>query len=473
MNLRTKIVALAVAPLLVALVLVALAVRHQENDLAQRERALIENSYMAQRRSELRSYVDLAVSNLLPLYESGQDDEATRAEALRRLAALNYGDDGYFFVYDLEGKSLMHSRQPELVGQNLWELRDSHGRYTIQELIKGAKENGGGYVEYEWRKPSSAQLAPKLGYVTALPRWNWMVGTGLYLDDIQSTMDTLDRQVNANVTATLLWIAGIAALCLGVVSAAGLLLNLSEHRTAEAKLRLLARRVVQSQEEERGHLARELHDGTSQTLVSAKLLIESAVESLDRQQQPTPPALVKALQRLNDSLIEVRRISHRLRPALLDTLGLPAALERLVDEFREEGGGVDASMMIGGESFELQPEVKTALFRLTQEALTNVRKHANAQQVHIALNFDEEEGVRLEVSDDGTGFDIQAVQLDPRRGIGLRNMRERMEAIGGRLTMCSNAGRTSIEAEVPARSARAAAAEQKQQAHAPTAGAKA
>ncbi|MDQ0085967.1 MULTISPECIES: cache domain-containing protein [Variovorax] len=455
MNLRTKIVALAVAPLLIALVLVALAVRHQEHDLAQRERALIERSYMDQRRSELRSYVELAVSNLLPLYESGQDDEATRNEALRRLASLNYGDDGYFFVYDLEGNSLMHSRQPELVGQNLWELRDSRGRYTIQELIKGAKENGGGYVEYEWRKPSSAQMAPKLGYVTAMPRWNWMVGTGLYLDDIQSTMDTLDRQMNANVTATLLWIAGIAALCLGVVSAAGLLLNLSEHRTAEAKLRLLARRVVQSQEEERGHLARELHDGTSQTLVSAKLLIESAVESLDRQRQPTPPALAKALQRLNDSLIEVRRISHRLRPALLDTLGLPAALERLVDEFREEGG-VDASMMMGGESFELQPEVKTALFRLTQEALTNVRKHANAQHVNIALHFDEEEGVRLEVSDDGTGFDIQAVQLDPRRGIGLRNMRERMEAIGGRLIMCSNAGRTSIEAEVPTRSARAA-----------------
>ncbi len=457
MNLRLKIVALAVAPLLIALVLVALAVRHQEHDLAQRERALIENSYMAQRRSELRSYVDLAVSNLLPLYESGQDDEATRNEALRRLAALNYGDDGYFFVYDMEGNSLMHSRQPELVGQNLWGMRDSQGRYTIQDLIKGAKEKGGAYVEYEWRKPSSAQLAPKLGYVTAMPRWNWMVGTGLYLDDIQSTMDTLDRQMNANVTATLLWIAGIAALCLGVVSAAGLLLNLSEHRTAEAKLRLLARRVVQSQEEERGHLARELHDGTSQTLVSAKLLIESAVESLESRHQPTPTALPKALQRLNDSLMEVRRISHRLRPALLDTLGLPAALERLIDEFRDEGA-VDASMMIEGEAFELQPEVKTALFRLTQEALTNVRKHADAQHVHVALAFDEKDGVRLEVSDDGTGFDIEAVQLDPRRGIGLRNMRERMEAIGGQLAMHSNQGRTSIEAEVPARNARAASA---------------
>ena len=454
MNLRTKIVALAVAPLLIALVLVALAVRHQEHDLAQRERALIERSYMAQRRSELRSYVELAVSNLRPLYESGQDDEATRNEALRRLAALDYGDDGYFFVYDLEGNSLMHSRQPELVGKNLWDMRDSRGRFTIQDLIKGAKENGGGYVEYEWRKPSSAQMAPKLGYVTALPRWNWMVGTGLYLDDIQSTMDALDKQMNANVTATLLWIAGIAALCLGVVSAAGLFLNLSEHRVAEAKLRLLARRVVQSQEEERGHLARELHDGTSQTLVSAKLLIESAVEALDRESQAAPPALAKALQRLNDSLLEVRRISHRLRPALLDTLGLPAALQRLGDEFAEEGA-IDASIMIEGEAYELSQEAKTALFRVTQEALTNVRKHAKANRVHIDLGFFEDDGVRLEIGDDGIGFDVDAMQLDPRRGIGLRNMRERMESIGGRLRVTSSGeGGTTIVAEVPTRSAK-------------------
>ena len=435
--------------------LVALAVRHQEHDLARRERALIEKSYMDQRRSELRSYVDLAVSIVRPLYDAGMDDEDTRNEALRRLAALDYGDDGYFFVYDMQGRSLMHSRQPELVGQNLWEMRDSHGRFTIQDLIAGARAPGGGYVEYEWRKPSSEQMTPKLGYVTALPRWNWMVGTGLYLDDIEATMRALDRQMSANVTTTLLWIAGIAALCLGVVSAAGLLLNLSEHRVAEAKLRLLARRVVQSQEEERGHLARELHDGTSQTLVSAKLLIESAVDALDRGSQPTPPALGKALQRLNDSLLEVRRISHRLRPALLDTLGLPAALERQVDEFAEEGA-IGASIMIEGEAFELAPEAKTALFRVTQEALTNVRKHAGqAQQVHVALGFSEE-GVRLEIGDDGAGFDVDAVQLDPRHGIGLRNMRERMESIGGTLRVRSQRGSTTIVAEVPAASARAA-----------------
>jgi two-component system NarL family sensor kinase len=447
MNLRTKIVALAVAPLLVALVLVAIAVRHQERDLARRERALIEQTYMAQRRSELRSYVDLAVSTVHPLYDAGLDDEATRADALRRLAALDYGNDGYFFVYDLQGKALMHSRQPELVGQNLWELRDSLGRATIQDLIARARD-GGGYVEYQWRKPSSAQTAPKLGYVMSLPRWNWMIGTGLYLDDIETTMQTLDRQMSFNVTTTMLWIAGIAALCLGVVSAGGLLLNLSEHRVAEAKLRLLARQVVQSQEDERGHLARELHDGTSQTLVSAKLLIESAVDALERTHRAAPPALGKALQRLNDSLSEVRNISHRLRPALLDTLGLPAALERLGAEFGEEGV-VDAAVAVGGTPVELPQEVKTALFRVAQEALTNVRKHAQARQVHIALDF-ADRGVRLEVRDDGIGFDAAAVHLDPKRGIGLRNMRERLASIGGGLAVHSGSGGTSIVADVPA-----------------------
>lgn len=446
MQLRTKIVALAVAPLLVALALVALAVRYQERDLALRERTLIEQSHMAQRRSELRSYVALAVGAIQPLYDSGRLDEATRAEALRRLATLDYGSDGYFYVYDLEGRSLMHSRQPELVGRSLWDLRDSQGRYTIRELLHGAQQPGGGFIEYEWRKPSSEQLAPKLGYVTLLPRWGWMVGTGLYLDDIHATLAAMDRQMNANVAATLLWIAGIAALCLAAVSAAGLLLNLSEHRTSEAKLRLLARRVVQSQEDERGHLARELHDGTSQALVGVKLQIESYVDQLGG--AAPPPALAKALQRLNAALTEVRGLSHQLRPALLDQLGLPAALERLAHEFDDQGG-IQAETLVEGLPRELQPEAKTALFRVAQEALTNVHKHAaGAHRVTLTLRY-AAASVRLSVHDDGQGFDVQAVQLDARRGIGLRNMRERMAAVGGQLYLHSEPGATTIAAELP------------------------
>jgi len=446
MRLKTKILLLAALPLLAALAVIAFAVQHQDRALAQRERALVERGYMDARRAELRHYVQLAASVVTPLHDSGRDDPATRAEAMRLLSSLDYGHDGYFFLYDLDGTVLAHSRQPELVGRNLWELRDPLGRPTIQRLIAQARA-GGGYVEYLWRKPSSGETAPKLGYVMALPRWGWMLGSGLYLDDIHATLAQLDQQVGSNVRDTLLAIAGIAAAGVAVISASGLLLNLSEHRVADAKLRLLARQVVQSQEDERAHLARELHDGTSQMLVSAKLCIESAVHELGHAGRAPPSALDKALQRLNDTLVEVRRISHRLRPALLDTLGLPAALEHLGREFAENGR-IDARVAVDGEPAELPGEVKTALFRVTQEALTNVAKHAGAARVRVLLRFDAE-GVALAVSDDGRGFDVEAVLGHPTRGLGLRHMRERLAAIGGRLDLQSRVDGTRLVATVP------------------------
>jgi len=446
MRLKTKILLLAALPLLAALAVIAFTVQQQDRALAQRERALVERGYMEARRAELRHYVLLAASVVRPLHDSGRDNPAARAEAMRLLSSLDYGHDGYFFLYDLHGTVLAHSRQPELVGQNLWELRDPLGRPTIQRLIAQARA-GGGYVEYLWRKPSSGEMAPKLGYVMALPRWGWMLGSGLYLDDIHATLAQLDQQVSSNVRDTLLGIAGIAAAGVAVISASGLLLNLSEHRIADAKLRLLARQVVQSQEDERAHLARELHDGTSQMLVSAKLCIESAVHELGHAGRAPPSALGKALQRLNDTLVEVRRISHRLRPALLDTLGLPAALEHLGREFTENGR-IDARVAVDGEPAELPGEVKTALFRVTQEALTNVAKHAGAARVRVVLRFDAE-GVELAVSDDGRGFDVEAVLGHPTRGLGLRHMRERLAAIGGRLDLQSRVDGTRLVATVP------------------------
>jgi two-component system NarL family sensor kinase len=89
------------------------------------------------------------------------------------------------------------------------------------------------------------------------------------------------------------------------------------------------------------------------------------------------------------------------------------------------------------------------LFRITQESLTNIEKHAAASQVQLRLVFGAQ-GLRLRIIDDGSGFDEQAVRLDPRRGIGLRNMRERVESIGGRFSVMSHSGRTQVVADVPA-----------------------
>jgi two-component system NarL family sensor kinase len=192
-------------------------------------------------------------------------------------------------------------------------------------------------------------------------------------------------------------------------------------------------------------------------MVSAKLLVESAIDQLERQERPSPPALERALAGLTQSLNEVRRISHRLRPAMLDDLGLPAALELLARE-ANDAGSTRVDLRVAGEAIALPEEVKTALFRVTQEALANVAKHARASEVQVTLGFDAE-GVALAIRDDGRGFELERVQLDPNRGIGLRNMRERLESIGGSFEVRAAPGAgTALLAKVPLEAIRRLAA---------------
>jgi len=452
MRLKAKLLFVAAIPLLLSLALIAAAVMLQQRELARREHALVEGGYLSARRAELQNYVQLAMSMIKPLVDASGDQRAAQTQAMRLLESLDYGNDGYFFVYDMHGTVLMHPRQRELVGQDLSAMRDARGNATIQALLARAGA-GGGYVEYMWRRPSTGQIAPKLGYVVEIPRWGWMVGTGLYRDDIDAATAQLDAQASSNIGETLLWIAAIAFGGVALISLSGVWLNLSEHRVADAKLQLLARKVVRFQEDERAHLARELHDGATQTMVSAKLLVESAIDQLEREDRASPPALEKALSGLKESLNEVRRISHRLRPAMLDELGLPAALELLSRE-ANDAGSTRVDLRVSGDVVALPEEVKTALFRVSQEALANVGKHAHAQQVQVELVF-ASDGIALNIRDDGCGFEVDQVQLDPNRGIGLRNMRERLESIGGSFQVRATPGAgTLLQAKVPAEAIR-------------------
>ncbi|KAG0775883.1 hypothetical protein G6F22_012978 [Rhizopus arrhizus] len=203
----------------------------------------------------------------------------------------------------------------------------------------------------------------------------------------------------------------------------------------------MAQQLVRSQEDERARLSRELHDGISQVLVSIKLSLEAARERLRQSLPEQPQALAHidrplggALDRLNSAVGEVRRISHNLRPTLLDDLGLPAALEHLGREFAipstDGAPPLAVRLRTTGRPVKLPDAYATALFRVTQEALTNVMRHAGATRADMTLAYSAHD-LRLTISDDGRGFDFAAVQQDPRRGIGLRNMRERMSALSG------------------------------------------
>jgi len=449
MKLRGKLLLVAIVPLVASMAITAAVLRQQQHELSSRQQALVRATYNDITESELRHYVALALSTVSPIYNTGRNDEETKRQAMRQLAQLDYGPDGYFFLYDFDGTNLMHPRQPELVGRNLLEMRDARGLHAIREMIDKARV-GGGFVNYTWNKPSSHEEAAKLAYVTSLERWHWMIGTGIYTDDLDRVLAALDRQMQANLDATMRWIALAAVASVAIVFAAILGMSLSELRAADAKLTLLARKLVRTQEEERAWLSRELHDGTSQTLVSGKLLAESALERLSVHDERVRPVLQRALDRINDALNSVRGISHHLRPAELDTLGLTTALRQLGEEMCE-AAGIGFTLHEGQELPALSDEIKTTLFRVSQEAFTNVIKHAGATRVTMTLDHDAR-GLRLAIEDDGRGFDSPAVAQHPRHGIGLRNMRERLIAVGGSLQVTSQQQRdtgTSIEARLP------------------------
>jgi two-component system NarL family sensor kinase len=448
MKLRQKVIVLAIGPLIVALCAIALFVRQQAAELARQQRATIQRAYLASKEAELRHYVALATQSIGHLVRSGRSDPATLEEAKRILGSLSFGEDGYFFVYDMQGRSLMHPRQPELVGTEMWNWVDANGVRTIQRLIERARA-GGGFHRYTWAKPSSDRAAPKLGYVVPVAHWGWIMGTGIYLDDVEAALAQVDAQQSRNIGETLLWIAGLAVLASSAVACGGVVLNLRELRVADAKLKALAQRVVESQEEERARLSRDLHDGISQALVSVKLQLEAGIIRLDgdaAQQQQARGALERTVEQVKSVLGEVRRISHDLRPALLDDLGLAPALDYLASEFGRHSG-TPVRFHAEGPMDGVPEMAGTVLFRIAQEALTNVERHAGARQVEMSL-VRRGRCLSLGIADDGGGFDAHDIAQHPQRGIGLRNMMERMEAIGGRLAIESSPLGTRVVASI-------------------------
>ena len=298
-------------------------------------------------------------------------------------------------------------------------------------------------------QPTSNRQAPKLGYVVPVAHWCWMMGTGIYLDDVEAALAQVDAQQSRNIEETLLWIAGLAILAALTVATGGLALNISEHRVADAKLKALAQRVVDSQEEERARLSRDLHDGISQALVSVKLQLEAGIIRLggdDAQRAQAKIGLERTVEQVKSVLGEVRRISHDLRPTLLDDLGLAPALDHLASEFGEHAG-TPVRFRAEGQLDGLPEIAGTVLFRVAQEALTNAERHAGAGCIDMSL-VRAGRCLTLAIQDDGLGFDADSVAVHPKRGIGLRNMMERMEAIGGRLAIDSSPLGTRVVASI-------------------------
>ncbi len=225
----------------------------------------------------------------------------------------------------------------------------------------------------------------------------------------------------------------------------GSLANQREERLAILRQQLA--QVTAAQEEERGRIARELHDGLGPALASLNIRLRTARKLLARDHHPAAEELEELADLAEASIKDIRRLIYDLRPAALDALGLAPALREYVSRYREEQG-LEVALTLAEGDERLPVPIETALFRTAQEALANVAKHARAGRVEIGLTRDQH-GVTLYVTDDGQGFDPQA----PRSGrhLGLWSMRERVEQLGGRFEIDSAAGRgTRLTVTIPA-----------------------
>jgi signal transduction histidine kinase len=260
-----------------------------------------------------------------------------------------------------------------------------------------------------------------------------------------------DEDPERSVLALQLFLTGLSipVLLLGAL--------IDELRGAEHSLRELAISVVRAQDEERRRIARDLHDSTGQNLIAATLLLGRIEDALPVSAKPTLQQLEETIQQ---SIREVRTVSYLLHPPLLDEAGLGPALRCYVDGYMERSG-LSVDLDVAPDIDRLPPDTELAVFRVVQEALTNVSRHSQSPTARIRLarkKGSDGQTIVLTIEDAGRGMaainNVRALigKLGSRSaGVGLASMRERLHQIGGRLEIDSAVGRTVVRAFIPIR----------------------
>lgn len=223
--------------------------------------------------------------------------------------------------------------------------------------------------------------------------------------------------------------------------------RLVENRTAE--LRRLSSRLLTMQDEERRRIAREIHDGLGQELAAAKMIMDGILA------KDTSPGMHKAAteasQLVDRAIQQVRTISHLLHPPLLDEVGLVSALRWFIEGLTERSGIKIQLEVLPPHLGRLKPELETAIFRIVQEAVTNMFRHSGAHNGTVSV-IEKEGRIFVTVSDNGKGIEEGVVQLRPDSvGIGIGGMRQRVNELGGSLRLANANPGTIVQVVIPAR----------------------
>ena len=227
--------------------------------------------------------------------------------------------------------------------------------------------------------------------------------------------------------------------------------DITQRKLAEENLRELSARLLQLQDEERRHIARELHDSTGQMLVALSMMLTPLTEDKGKIDTESRTAIKESLDLIGELSKEVRTISHLLHPPLLDEIGLSSALRMYLEGFAERSK-IKMDLEVPSDLGRFPQEIETAIFRVVQECVTNIHRHSGSTVARVCISQINKH-VRIEIQDSGKGIS-QAQQSDialGKAGVGIRGMKERVRQLGGSLKIDSQGeGKgTSVVAELP------------------------
>lgn len=434
LSFRHKILLLVLLPLLIATISVTAASIILIQAYGDENIDSIQRHLRASRTTELNNYTTLALSSVKHLYTGNDKTSATQEQAKKILKNLQFGDDGYFFVYDYNGVNIAHPKKPQLEGKNLINLEDINGVRIIDALVKAAR-TGGNSVSYLWDKPSLGRKTEKLGYALGLDDWKWMVGTGIYSDDIEQAEAALKGELNDNLTFSLVLLTSISILILLFTSLLTTRITLTEGKLADKKLKLLNRKYRDIQEEVRGRIASQIRD-------EIKKPVDLVIQAIPEGSQTEIRTSLEQIAR------NANEVSHNLRPTTLDQLGLFPALEQLIDSCQTDNK-IEIRYSLPAQATRLTEALETKVYRIVEELINNAMQHAKASSVQIRMRITGDT-LHLRYQDNGVGFSVEESRSDTTMGVGFSSIHDQIESEDGTFTIFStrNVG-TLIRMSIP------------------------
>ena len=326
--------------------------------LAMMQANNLAGSLKQQRQSELSHLAQLALGIAREEYDAAvrdhSSDELARKVAAARISKLRYGNDDYFWINDLGPRMIMHPAKPELNGQDLTDIKDPAGKRLFVEFADVVKSKGSGYVDYQWPKPGKDTPQPKLSYVTGFEPWGWVIGTGVYIDDLQAQLWQSAKQV---IVAALLVIGLLGAITLIIarkMSAALVAMTSSVTRLGEGDFGIelpgLARR------DELGDMARSIEQFKIRAEQKARDEAEAKIQQ--------------------DHVAAERRKAEMIKIA--DTF--ETAVGEIVETVSSASTELEASASMLTATAERAQELTTVVASASEHASTNVQSVASATE---------------------------------------------------------------------------------------------